>query len=44
LMCQTRKTGFGRLSTGSRIGNNRAYDYCTCEPSSVVIHDDPMPR
>ena len=40
LLCQTEKTGFGRLSTG----RNTNYDYCSCEPSSVVIQDRPLPQ
>ena len=40
LMCQTGKTGFGRLSTG----RNTNYDHCSCEPSSVVIQDTRLPQ
>ncbi len=40
LMCQTGKTGFGRLSTGRKTN----YDYCSCEPDSVVIRDTPLPQ
>ena len=40
LMCQTQRTGFGRLSTGRRTN----YDHCSCEPDSVVIRDTPLPQ
>jgi len=40
LMCQTNKTGFGRLSTGRKTN----YDFCSCEPTSVVIQDRPLPQ